>query len=113
MVVTSTFSSEFIALKSCMEGITSLRYNLRMFGVEIDGPANVLCDNHSVFNDTTNIRSKLNRKHNSLAFHAVRWAVAVNILRLGKIHTSDNISDPYTKLLSAYERDQHFGNWTY
>ena len=112
-VETSTFSSEFIALKSCMEGITTLRYKLRMFGVPIDGPADVLCDNQSVVNNTTNIESKLHKKHNSLAFHAVRWAVAANILRVGKVHTSENLTDPYTKLLSAYERDHHFGNWTY
>ena len=43
-VETSTFSSEFIALKSCMGGITTLQYNLRMFGVVIDGPEDVLRD---------------------------------------------------------------------
>ena len=59
-VETSTFSSEFIALKSCMEGITTLRYKLNMFGVPIDGPADVLCDNQSVVNNTSNVESKLN-----------------------------------------------------
>ena len=96
-----------------MEGITTLRYKLRMFGVPIDGPVDILCDKQSVVNNTTNVDSKLNKKHNSLAFHAVRWAVAANILRLGKFHTSENITDPYTKLLSAYKRDHHFGNWIY
>ena len=112
-VETSTFSSEFIALKSCLEGITTLRYKLKMFGIHLNRPADVLCDNQSVVNNTTNIESKLNKKHNSLAFHAVQWAVAANILRLGKVHTKDNISDPYTKLLSSYGRDYHFGNWIY
>ena len=84
-----------------------------MFGIHTDGPADVLCDKQSSVNNTTNVESELNKKHNSLAFHAVRWAVAANILRLGKVHTKDNISDQYTTLLSSYERDHHFGNWTY
>ena len=69
---------------------------------------NVHNDNQSVVNNTTNIESKLHKKHNSLAFHAVRWAVSANILRVGKVHTSENLTDPYTKLLSAYERDHRF-----
>ena len=112
-VETSTFSSEFIALRACLEAITSLRYKLKMFGVPIDGPADVLCDNMSVVNNTTLVNSKLHKKHNSLAFHAVRWSVAARILRIGKIHTTENISDAFTKLLTADERDYLFGNWTY
>ena len=84
-----------------------------MFGVPIDVPADVLCDNMSVVNNTTLVNSKLHKKHNSLAFHAVRWSVAARILRIGKIHTSENISDAFTKLLTADERDYLFGNWTY
>ena len=40
-VESSTFSSEFIAMKTCVEAITALRYKLRMFGVPIDEPTNV------------------------------------------------------------------------
>ena len=84
-----------------------------MFGVAIDGQADVLCDNLSVVKNTSMVDSKLHKKHNSLAFHAVRWAVAANILRVGKVDTKENISDPLTKLLTATERDYLFGNWTY
>ena len=112
-VETSTFSSELIALRACLEGIISLRYKLKMFGVAIDGQADVLCDNLSVVKNTSMVDSKLHKKHNSLAFHAVRWAVAANILRVGKVDTKENISDPLTKLLTATERDYLFGNWTY
>ena len=96
-----------------MEGITALRYKLQMFGVPIDGPADVLCDNKSVVDNTTNVESKLNKKHNALAYHAVRWSIAASILRTGKIDTKENIADALTKLLSSSERDFLFGNWTY
>ena len=112
-VETSTFSSELIALRACLEGIIALRFKLKMFGIPIDGQADVLCDNQSVVTNTSMVDSKLNKKHNSLAFHAVRWAVAANILRVGKVDTKENLSDAFTKLLTAAERDYLFGNWTY
>lgn len=47
-IETSTFGSEFIAAKISVELIEALRYKLRMFGIPIDGPANLYCDNNSV-----------------------------------------------------------------
>ena len=43
-VETSTFGSEIVALRIAIEMIQGLRYKLRMFGVPIDGPANIFCD---------------------------------------------------------------------
>ena len=40
-VRTSTFGSEFTALKNAVELVEALRYKLRMFGVPIEGPTNV------------------------------------------------------------------------
>ena len=40
-VETSTFGSEFVAMKTAKEMIVALRYKLRMFGIPIEGPANV------------------------------------------------------------------------
>ena len=48
-IESSTFSSKFIALKTAIETIMALRYKLRMFGVPIDGPARIFCDNEAVY----------------------------------------------------------------
>ena len=112
-VESSTFSSEFIAMKTCVEAITALRYKLRMFGVPIDEPTNVLCDNLSVVNNSSKIESTLHKKHNSIAYHAVRWAVAASIIRVGKIDTNFNLADAMTKRLTAQKRHSLFGDWTY
>ena len=93
----STFSSEFIAMKTCVEAITALRYKLWIFGVPIDEPTNVLCDNISVVNNSSKIESTLHKKHNSIAYHAVRWAVAASIIRVGKIDTNFNLPMPWQK----------------
>ena len=65
-VETSAFSSEMIAMKSCMEAIQGLRYKLKMFGVPLHGAAEVFCDNNSLVLNTSNVESKLNKKHNWL-----------------------------------------------
>lgn len=112
-VESSTFSSEFIAAKVCMEYIVALRYKLYMFGIPVDGPADMLCDNQSVVNNCTKLESTLNKKHCSIAYHAVRWAVAAGIIRVGKIDTGWNIADAMTKRLTVAKRDTLFGEWTY
>ena len=112
-VKASTFLSEFIALKVCMEYIVALRYKLRMFGVEIDGSANVLGDNLSVVKNSSKIESSLDKKHNALAYHACRWAVAAEIMRVRWIDTNYNIADALTKRLTVAKRNQLFGDWTY
>jgi hypothetical protein len=47
-VESSTFGSDFVAMKTAMETIKGLRYKLRMMGVKIEGLTNVFCDNDSI-----------------------------------------------------------------
>ena len=112
-VESSTFTSEFIALKTCMESIVALRYKLRMFGIPFEGPTKVLCDNKSVVDNSSKIESKLNKKHNAIAYHAVRWAVAAATILVGWIDGEWNLSDAMTKRLTAQRREFLFGCWTY
>ena len=44
----STFGSEFVAMRIAKDMAIALRYKLRMFGIPIDGPADVFCDNQGV-----------------------------------------------------------------
>ena len=81
-----------IAMKTCMEAIQALRYKLKMFGVPLMGPTEVFCDNNSLVLNTSNVESKLNRKHNSLAFHAIRWSVVAEIMRVAWLSGKENIS---------------------
>ena len=50
----STFGSEMVALRAMVELILGLRYKLRMFGIPIDGPCNVFCDNEAVTKSAMN-----------------------------------------------------------
>jgi hypothetical protein len=100
-VETSTFGSEFIVARIAVELIESLRYKLRMFGVPIDGPANVYCDNDSVCNNATKPESTLKKKHNAIAYHRVREAVAAGMIRIAWEPSDTNIADMLTKCLGG------------
>jgi len=112
-VESSTFGSEFIAMKTCVEHIMALRYKLRMFGVPILDETRVFCDNQSVVNNSSRVDSVLNRKHNSIAYHLVRHATAARIIKVGKIDGKINPSDAMTKRLDARRRDELYSTWTY
>jgi hypothetical protein len=100
----STFGSEFVALKTAMEANRALRYKLRMMGIPIDGPTYMYCDNMSVVNNTTAPESMLKKKSNSIAYHAVREAVAMGEILIAYVSTDDNIADLMTKSLPGGER---------
>ena len=112
-VEASTFSSEFIAMKACIEHITALRFKLRMFGVPVIDSTKILCDNESVVKNSTILSSTLNKKHSSIAYHSVRWHVAAGVVKIAWISTDYNLADPLTKRLCAEKRDALFGEWTY
>ena len=48
-VETSTFGSEFTALKNMIELVEELWYKLCMFRFPIEGATNMFCDNESVY----------------------------------------------------------------
>jgi len=100
-VETSTFGAEFIAMRICVEMVEALRYQLRMFGIPIDGPANIFGDNKSVITNATSPTSTLKKKHNLIAYHRVREAIAAGIVKVAKVHTSKNLADLLTKPLPA------------
>jgi hypothetical protein len=103
-VEAATFGSEFVALRICKELIVALRYKLRMFGVPIEGPANVFCDNRGVVKNVSVPESMLMKKHNAINYHAVREAVAAGILRVGKEDGETNLADLLTKVLTGEKR---------
>lgn len=98
-IETSTFGSEFIAMKIAIEQVEALRYKLRMMGIPIAGPCNVFCDNRSVFDNSTKPESVCNKKHNSIAYHRTREAQAAGTVRLAWESGETNCSDLFTKLL--------------
>ena len=99
-VEASSFGSEFVAMRIAVEMVVALRYKLRMFGVPLDGPANVFCDNAGVVKNASIPASTLNKKHNAINYHYVREASARRIIKVTKEDGNSNVADAFTKALS-------------
>ena len=103
-VESSTFGSEFVALRIAIEKIKALRYKLRMMGVPIDGYAHVKVDNMSVVKNTSVPESTLRKKSNSIAYHYIRSKAAADVIRIGYETSKSNVSDMLTKFQSGRAR---------
>ena len=69
---TSSFGSEFTALKECCEYSRGLRYKFRMMGIPILSPTYIYADNQSVLVNSSAPTSVLRKKSSSIAYHFVR-----------------------------------------
>ena len=103
-VESSTFGSEFVAMKTITEMLEGLKYKLRMFGVPINGPARIFCDNESVVINSSHPESALKKKHCSIAYHKVREAIAAGKQLIYYENTATNLADLLTKPLSYMKR---------
>ena len=103
-IETSTFGSEFMALKSAVEMIKGLRYKVRMMGIPLEGATHVLVDNMSVVYNTTRPESTLKKKSNSIAYHYVHESAAAAEIQISHVESSENVSDMLTKLQTGPER---------
>ena len=112
-VEASTFGAEFCAMKIAVELTEALRYKLRMFGIPIDRPANVYCDNEAVYQNTVVPESTLKKKHHSIAYHRCREAVAARTIRVAKQGTEKDLADLFTKVLTSIRRNFLLERFTY
>ena len=100
-------------MKTAVEMIEGLRYKLRMFGIIVDGSANIYCDNEAVTENTTIPESTLKKKHHSVAYHRCREAVAAGTIRVAKQGTRKNLADLFTKVLTECRRRFLLEKFTY
>ena len=107
-VESSSFGSEFVAMKQCCEYIRGLRYKLRMMGIPIIGHTYVYGDNQSVLFNTTIPDSTLKKKSQSIAYHFIREGVARNEWRTAYVNTNENEADLLTKVLPSSEKRRNF-----
>lgn len=101
----STFTSAFVAMKTCMERIAAMRFKLRMFGITIDGETDVLREIQSAVNNVSKFKSTLNKEHTSILYNAIKWAVSAGIIRVGAVDSNENIADAFTKRLPVIKKE--------
>ena len=101
----STYGSELVAMRQAIDLVKGLRYKLRMFGIPIEGPSDVYCDNESVFKNVSRPESTLSKKQHSISYHSCREAVASKVVRVAKECTTTNLADIFTKPMNMPKRE--------
>jgi hypothetical protein len=95
-VETATYGSEFNAARTATEQVMDMRYTLRMLGVPVID-SYMFGDNKSVHTNSTVPHSQLNKRHNALAYHRVREAIAAGVLKFFHIDGKKNPADVLSK----------------
>ena len=87
-------------MKTAVETTEGLIYKLKMMGVPIDGPSNIMADNMPVLVKNMSIpESVLKKKSNSIAYHYVRErAASGRSILVRHERTDSNIADILTKI---------------
>ena len=73
---------------------------LRSLGVDFKGPTLMLGDNMSVVLNTSVPSCVLKKKHNAIAYHRLREAIAAKVMRFTYIMSEENAGYILTKPLS-------------
>ena len=107
-IETSSFGSEFMAMKACCEYLRGLRFKLRSFGIPVDTPCYIFGDNKSVLSNTSIPDSVLQKKSLSIAYHFVREGVAANEWLTAYVNTDDNCADMLSKSLPGGQKRRKF-----
>ena len=105
-VETSTYSAEFMAMRTAVEELISLRYMLRCLGVRVETAVYLFGDNLGVIQNATIKDSLLKKKCVAISYHRVREAAAASIVLPLKIGSKDNFADHLMKslVLADFER---------
>ena len=96
-VETATFGSEYAATRVATDQIVDLRTTLRYLGVPVKGSSMLFGDNESVVDTASIPHSKLHKRHNALAYHRTREAIAAGITQYYHVRSGKNPADILSK----------------
>jgi hypothetical protein len=71
---------------------------LRSLGVDLDGPTLMLDDNMTFTSNTLVPSSVLKKKHNAIAYHRVREAIAAKVMRFAYVMSEETIREILKKV---------------
>ena len=84
---------QFVAAKTATEQIMDTRQSLRYLGAPIGAKSFLFGDNRSVVTSAALPHSTLTKRHNTLALHKVREAIAAKLVAFYWIQSAYNLSD--------------------
>ena len=108
-VADSTTEAEYIASSDAAKEAVWMRKFISELGVvpSIKDPIELYCDNNGAIALAKEPRSHQRSKHILRRFHFIREIVERGDVKICKVPTDDNVSDPLTKPLSQQKHDRH------
>ena len=94
-------------MKIGMEKLQGLRYKLSIMGVPILVPLLIYGDNIQVIHNTQRPESILNKKSNSICYHAMRESVEMKEILTGNVLSVDNSLDISTNVFPGGVNQNH------
>ncbi|GJW83267.1 hypothetical protein Tco_0156412 [Tanacetum coccineum] len=105
----SATESEYIAAsEAAMEAVWIRKFILGLGTVPtINEPLNMYYDNSAAIHYANELRVQRGARHYHRRYYYVRKCVELGKIRILKVHTDDNLVDPFTKALSNRKLTQH------
>lgn len=109
MVAQSITESEYIAASEAAQEAVWIRKFIVELGVipSIEKPIEMYCDNVGALVLAKELRVHKGSRHILRKFHYVREVVRTNEISVLKVHTDQNLADPFTKPMPHAKHDEH------
>ena len=99
VVSLSTMEAEYVAATKASKEMIWLQRFLEEMGKKLEN-SRLYSDSQSANHLVKNSSFHLNTKHIQLKYHFIRYVLDEEILKLDKIHTSQNPADMFTKVVT-------------
>ncbi|GKB60220.1 retrotransposon protein, putative, ty1-copia subclass [Tanacetum coccineum] len=105
----SAIEAEYIAASEAAMEAVWIRKFISGLGIvpTINEPIKMFCDNSVALHFANKPRVQRGAIHYHRRYHYVRESIALGEIELLKVHTDDNLADPFTKALSKGKLTQH------
>ncbi|GKF92317.1 hypothetical protein Tco_0279036, partial [Tanacetum coccineum] len=106
--MSATEAKYIAALKAVMEAVWIRKFISRLGIVPtINEPIRMFCDNSAALHFANEPGVQKGTRHYHKRYHYVRECIALGEIRFLKVHTDDNLADPFTKALPKGKLTQH------
>ncbi|GKA73141.1 hypothetical protein Tco_0779357 [Tanacetum coccineum] len=105
----SATEAEYIAASEAWLEAVWIRKFISRLGIAptINEPIKMFCDNSDALHFANELGVRKGARHYHRRYHYVRECIELGEIKLLKVHTDDNLSDPFTKALSKGKLTQH------
>ncbi|GJR21741.1 hypothetical protein Tco_0970268 [Tanacetum coccineum] len=108
-IAMSAIEFEYIAASEAAMEAVWIRKFISGLGIvpTINEPLNMYCDNSAAIHYANEPGVQRGARHYHRRYHYVRECVELGEIRILKVHTDNNLADPFTKALSNRKLTQH------